>query len=59
MLSSLFQIVSPQLFLPSKSDDANVKLGGMAEDILGGNLTIVGKLIVRSRGECLGANHHT
>ena len=61
MLPSLFQIVAPQLFLPSKSDDANVKLGGMAEDILGGNLTIVGKLIVTVWGNARaknGANHH-
>ncbi len=31
--------------MPSKSDDGNVKLGGLAEDILGANVTIVGKRV--------------
>jgi dienelactone hydrolase len=35
------QMKSPQLFMPSGSDDANVKLGGLAEEVLGDNLTIV------------------
>jgi len=35
------EIVAPQLLMPSKSDDGNVKLGGLAEDILGANVTIV------------------
>jgi len=35
------QIKAPQLFMPSGSDSANVKLGGLAEKVLGDKLTIV------------------
>jgi len=35
------QITAPQLFMPSGSDSPNVKLGGLAENVLGDKLTIV------------------
>jgi len=37
----LKEVKSPQLMMPSKTDSANVKTGGLAEQILGDNVTII------------------